>query len=90
MRVTELDYLDHPVDHKVDVHFKNEDSAKRFSNYHLSLTGKRCTYGLTSENVTSTVRANINDISDYPYTTNEYIDRGIVESFLQIFPEEVE
>lgn len=90
MRVTTLEFEDISLSSAVDIHFKNEDSAKRFSNYCLSLTGKTCPYKMTSKYVMSTRRAKIRDISEYPFTVDNYVQKEIVESFLKIFPEEVE
>lgn len=90
MRVTKLK-ADHSFStSSVDVHFEDIDSAKRFSNYCLSLTGKECIFHDTYQSAQSTVWAKIYDVSEYPFTVANYVEKQIVESFLNLFPEENE
>lgn len=88
MRVTPLNEI-YPSATTVDIHFTSRESAERFSNYHMSLTGMQFRFISSNAFVFSTRRAGVN-VSEYPFTADNYVDKEIVESFLKLFPEENE
>lgn len=73
---------------RYDVYFKTEDSAKQFRNYLSTVTGKE--FHLYESKDFSGVMKNRGVSYVYLYTLLDYIDSSVVESYLELFPEEKE
>lgn len=71
-----------------DVYFKTEVSAKQFINYLSTVTGKE--FQLYESKNFSGVMKNRGVNYEYLYTLSKYVDPTVVDSYLEVFPEEKE
>ena len=71
-----------------DVYFKTEGSAKQFINYLSTVTGKE--FQLYESRTFSGVMRKRGVIYVYLYTLSNYVEPCVVDSYLELFPEEKE
>ena len=73
---------------RYDIYFKTEVSAKQFINYLSTVEGREFQF-YESETFGGVMR-NRGVSYEYLYTLSKYVDPIIVDSYLELFPEEKE
>lgn len=73
---------------RYDVYFKTEVSAKQFINYLSTITGKE--FQLYESRTFSGVMKNRGVSYEYLYTLCNYVEPSVVDSYIELFPEEDE
>lgn len=71
-----------------DVYFKTEVSAKQFINYLSTVTGKE--FQLYKSQTFSGMVRHHGVSYEYLYTLSKYVEQSVVESYIELFPEEKE